>query len=67
MTRFCHAVRRKLMVIQELSLEYRRAALEGICTIYGLNITTADYLRYQVHVHGYAFTLIMDIPSKGAD
>lgn len=66
MTRFCHALRRKLMLVtNKPSDQEKDFLLKGFTGLYDMEVTTEDHLRYVVTVHGYTFIFIMGIPLDG--
>ncbi|MNM23083.1 hypothetical protein D3C81_334740 [compost metagenome] len=62
--KFCYAVRDKLRGIQEHPVEERPALLEEFRNDYKLAISTRDYKRYELDVHGYPLGMIMDIAEE---
>ncbi|MNB58595.1 hypothetical protein D3C87_545610 [compost metagenome] len=62
--KFCYAVRDKLRDIQEKPVEERPALLEEFRKDYKLAISTQDYMRYDVDVHGYNLGMIMEISEE---
>ncbi|QTH80432.1 hypothetical protein PA10_00234 [Pseudomonas phage pPa_SNUABM_DT01] len=63
MVRFAHALRRKLMlVVDKPDQADKDFLLRGFSSLYDIEITTDDHLRYVVTIHGYTFVFIMGIP-----
>lgn len=63
MVQFTHALRRKLMqVLADVDSTGNGLRLRGCVDLYGMDVSTADHLRYTVTVHGYTFVLIMGVP-----
>lgn len=62
--KFCYAVRDKLRDIQEKPVEERPALLEEFRKDYKLSISTRDYKRYEIDVHGYNLGMIMEISEE---